>query len=299
VAGRYVDLVRSQLPGRAIADELEPLLAERVARAAAAHPGIAVDPARFLAMIAERLDGELPASEALSAMRTDDLYLACGCAAGDPAALAGFERQLGTVIERAVAATGASPDERADLGQIVRQRLLVAAAGEPPRIASFSARGPLAAWVRVVAVREAARMLPRARREVAADDDELAGRLAADDDPEVGYLKRLYRTEFKRAFQTAVEELDDRDRLVLRQHVLDGLGIDQLAALHGVHRATTARWIQTARDAVLAGTQRALSRRLGLSRGEIASVMRLIASQLDVSLPRLLAPRERKRAASG
>ena len=143
-------------------------------------------------------------------------------------------------------------------------------------------------WVRVVAARETARFLPRARREIAADEEEFATLIGADDDPEIGYLKRLYRHEFKRAFQAAIEQLDDLGRLILRQHVLDGLGIDELAGLHGVHRATAARWIQSAREAVLAGTQRELIRRLQLSRSELVSIMRLIGSQLDVSLPRLL-----------
>lgn len=95
----------------------------------------------------------------------------------------------------------------------------------------------------------------------------------------------MYRDEFKRAFHAAVEALDDRERLLLRQHALDGLSIDQLAALHGVHRATAARQVQAARQSVLAATQRELIRRLRLARGELASVMRLIASRLDVTLP--------------
>jgi RNA polymerase sigma-70 factor (ECF subfamily) len=250
---------------------------------------VAIDEQHFVRAIASRLHPDLPAIEALEAMHTDDLYLACGCAAGAPAALAGFEQRCAAAIERAIAATGASLAERADLGQVVRQRLLVPPAdGDTPRIATYSARGPLPAWVRVVATRETARMLPRVRRDVSADEDELAGLIGVGDDPEVGYLKRLYRDEFKRAFQAAVEALADRDRLVLRQHLLDGLGIDQLAALHGVHRATTARWIHAAREAVLAGTQRELLQRLRLSRSELASVIRLIRSQLDVSLSRVL-----------
>ena len=75
---------------------------------------------------------------------------------------------------------------------------------------------------------------------------------------------------------------------MLRQHALDGLSIDQLAALHGVHRATAARQVHSARDAVLAGTRRELVRRLRLSPRELASMMRLIHSQLDLSLPRVL-----------
>jgi RNA polymerase sigma-70 factor (ECF subfamily) len=283
-----VEIVRSVTPGRDIPDDLEPLLAASIARARAAWPNMSLADEDFVRAIAARLVADAPA-RSLEAMHTDDLYLTCGCAAGDPVALAGFEAHCGSVIARAIATTGATGDERADLGQVVRQRLLVApATGGPPRVATYSARGSLRAWVRVVATREAARMLPRSRRDLASGDDELAGLIASDDDPEVGYLKRLYRAEFKRAFHAAVEALDDRERLLLRQHTLDGLGIDQLATLHGVHRATAARWIEAARDAVLAGTQRELIRRLRLSRSELASVMRLIQSQLDVSLPRLL-----------
>jgi RNA polymerase sigma-70 factor (ECF subfamily) len=283
-----VDIVRSATRARDVPDELGPLLAERIARARAAWPNARVDEEPFVRAIGQRLATDAPV-RSLEAMQTDDLYLACGCAAGDRGALAGFEQCCGAVIARAIASTGVAAADRADLGQVVRQRLLVApASGGPPRIATYSARGSLQAWVRVVAAREAMRMSPRAMRERAAEDDELAHAIAGGDDPEIGYLKRLYRAEFERAFHAAVELLDDRARLLLRQHVLDGLGIDRLAALHGVHRATAARWIEAAREAVLAGTQRELIQRLGLSRVELASVLRLIRSQLEVSLAHAL-----------
>jgi RNA polymerase sigma-70 factor, ECF subfamily len=280
-----VAILRSALPSRVFADELEPTLVACVAHARATWPTVAVADERFIRAIAERLDDET----ALEALHTDDLYLACGCVDGDPQALAGFETSCSGTIDRAFAALGTTPSERADLRQVVRQRLLVAPAeGGSPRIATYAARGPLAAWVRVVATREAARLLPHARREVSAEDQELSRLIAPDDNPEVGYLKRLYRDEFKRAFEVAVAALADRDRLLLRQYTLDGLTIDQLAALHGVHRATTARWVDAAREALLVATQRNLIERLQLSRDELVSVMRMIRSQLDVSLPRLL-----------
>src|SRR5262249_8555378 len=184
--GRLVDVVRAVHPEREIPDELDPLLAVCVARAAAAWPAFTIDAEHLVAAIAARLAEGVPPVRALEAMQIDDLYLACGCAGGEPAALAGFEQRCGAAIERAIAATAAAAGERADLGQVVRQRLLVAPANsDTPRIATYSARGPLPAWVRVVATREAARMLGRARHETAADD-ELAGLLAAGDDPEIG-----------------------------------------------------------------------------------------------------------------
>jgi RNA polymerase sigma-70 factor (ECF subfamily) len=55
-----------------------------------------------------------------------------------------------------------------------------------------------------------------------------------------------------------------------------------------MHRATAARWVDAARAAVLGGTQRELIRHLRLSRSELASVIRVIQSQRDLSLPRVL-----------
>lgn len=241
-------------------------------------PGLTLAEPRFRALLAE--GGVVDAI---------DLYLACGCAAGDPVAIASFDRELGGVIELAVAAAGAAPSDRADVRQIVRERLLVApAAGGPPRIASYAGKGTLAAWVRVVATRCAIDMLAKVRREVSAEDDELAALLAPDDDPEIGYLKRLYRSEFKRAFEVALAALPDLDRLLLRQHTLDQLGIDALAKLHAVHRSTAARWLEAARLALLEGTQREMRTHLDLSEGELVSVIRMIRSGLDLSLVRLL-----------
>jgi RNA polymerase sigma-70 factor (ECF subfamily) len=284
----FVDIVLSVNPDCHIPADLERQLGECAARAIAAWPTVRLDSDSFVRAIAKRLDAESVA-RSLDAMWTDDLYLAVACAAGASGAIEAFEAHHGPVIARAIASACSSNAERADLGQIVRQRLLVSPAhGGVPRIATYSARGALRAWVRVVASREVSRMMPRAHREVAAGDDELAELIGADSDPEVAYLKRLYREEFKRAFHAAADALDARDRLLLRQHALDGLSIDQLSTLHGVHRATAARWIDAARQALLAGTQRQLIQRLRLSRSELASVMRLIQSQLDVTLPQVL-----------
>jgi len=248
-----------------------------LAQARARWPGITGGEERFA-----RVAGEAD-------LETDDLYLACACADGDAAAIAAFDRYCGPALDRVVASVGATAAQRADLVQAVRERLLVApATGDAPRIASYSGRGTLISWARVVATRVAQDQLPKARREPSAEDDEIANLIASDDDPEIGYLKRLYRHEFKLAFEAALAELSDRERLVLRQHTLDGLNLDELAKIHDIHRATAARWIERAREALQHATQQQLVERLQLSRRELASVIRLISSQLDVSLHRLL-----------
>ncbi|NVB84960.1 MAG: hypothetical protein HOV81_41720, partial [Kofleriaceae bacterium] len=113
--GRLVAQLRALLPDRELGDELEEPLAE----AAKSWPGGNVE--IFVRAVAERLGtGEL------GALCLPDLALACGCAEGDPAALAGFEKLCGPVIERAIAAARVPDADRADIGQIGRRRLLTA-----------------------------------------------------------------------------------------------------------------------------------------------------------------------------
>jgi hypothetical protein len=49
-----------------------------------------------------------------------------------------------------------------------------------------------------------------------------------------------------------------RARNLLRQHVLDGLTIDELARLYRAHRATCARWLADARSELALHTRRHL-----------------------------------------
>ncbi len=78
------------------------------------------------------------------------------------------------------------------------------------------------------------------------------------------------------------------ERNVLRDHYAQGLGIDQIAAIHGIHRATAARRLATAREAILRETRQLLMQRLKVSRAELESVVRLIESQMHVTMERIL-----------
>jgi RNA polymerase sigma-70 factor (ECF subfamily) len=57
-----------------------------------------------------------------------------------------------------------------------------------------------------------------------------------------------------------------------------------MAPLYRVHRATVARWIAKARDTLVERTRDVLVHRLDAGPAEIASLLRLIRSELDASL---------------
>ncbi|HEY6177664.1 MAG TPA: sigma-70 family RNA polymerase sigma factor [Kofleriaceae bacterium] len=271
---------------------LEARLDEVIRSARLAWPTVDLATERFVAHLARHLPAGAAIDVALEQMHTADLYLACACALGDRHAVQAFEQHCMRGLESVLSRYRASSDLTAEVKQRVRERALVRDAG-PPRIELFSGRGDLRSWVRVMAAREAIGLLRGSRRETSVDDDELLHSLLTPADAELEHAKARYVQEFKQAFSESLRELSARDQTLLRQHVIDGLTIDQLGALYGVHRATAARNLERARKAVLAGTRRRLASVLQVRTSEIDSILRLIRSRVEVTLRWLVRRRRR------
>jgi RNA polymerase sigma-70 factor, ECF subfamily len=278
-------------------ERLEAVLQELFARGRAAWPALDVPVEAFahhLAAVCEPGEG---AVDQLRALKAEDLYLACGCALGVPAAVAVLDDVYLRQVKVFLGRTKSTPDFIDDALQALRMRLLVASAGATPKITEYSGRGALTSWLRVVAVRVAVDLQRGADERPREDDEEAVEALAAHVDPELSYLKERYRTEFKEAFQVAFAELTSKQRNILRLHLIDGLSIDQIGVILGVHRSTAARWIALTREAILAHAQRLLEERLRLRPGEFESLARLLHSQLDISITRLLTSPDARRVA--
>lgn len=262
--------------------DLEDVLASLVARGGAAWPEVRIDGGRFAAFVGERVD----AAE-LAHARAEDLWIACASSSGDPAALAVVEARYLPDVHAALGKMGLSQDRIAEVKQGLRRLLFVGDAEAPPRIGDYRGAGDLRAWMRVTAMRSALKLIRKDGRELLSDDALLEAR-APEDDPELAYMKAAYRAAFKGAFQEALESLEARERTLLKQQIVDGLGIDELGALYDVHRATAARWVAAAREKLLTRTRRTFMLRARISSDECESIMRLVRSQLDVSLHRRL-----------
>ncbi|HZI12092.1 MAG TPA: sigma factor-like helix-turn-helix DNA-binding protein, partial [Myxococcus sp.] len=113
---------------------------------------------------------------------------------------------------------------------------------------------------------------------------------AAAEDVELQHARREYQVEFKRAFEEALVSLEPEERNLLRRHFIDGLSTPQLAMLHGIHRVTMFRRLRQVCEALVERTRKLLLVRLPMSEKELASLNRLIRSQLDMSLELLLPP---------
>jgi RNA polymerase sigma-70 factor, ECF subfamily len=246
---------------------------------------LAAEEAEIAGFVAERLDGEGDVLAAqLAAAPVADLALAALCARGDAAAQQAFEAYLGAAEQARVG--GASRDQLDEVKQLLRVQMLVGAEGKAPGIAAYRGRGPLQAWLRIIATRELVRMVKGDGRTAKQELDQLE--LATTGDPALDQLKATYRAEFAAALRDAIGDLSFEDRLLLRQQIADQLSVDEIGVAHGVHRGTASRWLARARQALLAATQRRLSERLDLPAEEIASVIRLVHSRLDVSVVRYL-----------
>lgn len=254
--------------------------------ARATYPEVRLDDAIFVRHLARHLPAGAALRAWLGAIHAGDLYLACACAEGVPAAIEILDRRYRAEVGSFLHALRPAPDFVEDVAQTVSERLLVGAEGSPPRIAEYSGRGALGGWLRVVTLRVAV-TLQRKRREVVSSGgggEQGAQVDAAPADPEGELLKRRHAEAYNAAVLAAVGALTAEQRDLLRLHFVEGATFEQLVAKLGLSRATVARRIAAARQEVLARARRELGERLSLGPAEVESLMGLMRSRLDLSL---------------
>ena len=259
----------------------EELLAERLAEGRAAWPGISLEPAEFVRRLRE-LDVRREDLEA----RAPELVLAFACAAGDPAAIGWFDARFLSVIGTYVTRFNLPVHVIDEVRQRVRMKQLL---GDLPGIARYRGRGPLGAWVRVTAVRVAVDVATESATTLPSLDIDLPELWRSfDEGPEVETLKKVYRERLMSALEESLTLLEPRDRTLLRLHVVDDLGIDAMARIYRVHRATVARWLVAIRRRIFEILRDKLALRFGMSTTELRSVIKLLQSEIHLSAQRVL-----------
>ncbi|MBN2191257.1 MAG: sigma-70 family RNA polymerase sigma factor [Polyangiaceae bacterium] len=269
------------------ADRLEVLAATATDRARGAWPELDVDLRTFyqhlVTVMAE------PSAAELEKVAIEDLYLAFACGHGIAGAVQAFDREYARELEIALTKMRLPPDRASDARQDIRERLFVGFAKSPPQILRYSGTGRLRPWFRVTVAHALMDDLRRQKNVPRSDQEEaILGVPAPEPEPELEYLKTLYGSEFRTAFEETVHALDPEDRNLLRMHYARGLTTAQIACAFGVHRATAARQVARARDRLAQGTRDRMKQRLRLTTREQESVLRLIESQIHVSIQRLL-----------
>jgi RNA polymerase sigma-70 factor (ECF subfamily) len=279
---------RAEDVGRSV-DSIEAALRALDAAGRSAWPEVPLQAQAFAVHIADRVRAQRNVNDALSGLHAADLFLACACSRGVPAALAAFERTHLARVHGFVGRIDSSLAFADEVAQSIREQLLVAERGGESRIANYSGRGPLSSWLRIIAIRTALRIQRDRTGSTLPAEREMETGLRSAVDPELDYLKLRYRGAYQEALEAGLASLPDRDALLLKLHYLDGLNIDRIGALYGMHRSTVARWRANVRRRVLESTREQLHRRLSLSESEFDSLLAVVRSQLIVSLRSALA----------
>ena len=258
-----------------MASQVDAALGALHAQGRAAWGDVDLDIATFSRLAARRI-GNIGIDD----IRAGELYLAIACTMQIPRAIIAFDGHYVRGLAALLTRRGHEPAIAADVVQELRIRFLVGEPGRPPRIAMYDGRRSLAGWLRLAAVRLAMNASRRHCRELPSERLEVT---AADRDPESRLLHGRLRVEFAAALREAFEALTPRQRDLLRDQVLDELGIDHIAARHGVHRATAARWLAGAIDALRGGVRRILRAQLRLTTGELEGVMQSLHGTIELS----------------
>lgn len=250
------------------------LLDAAFADAVARHDGVMLPVERFDERLARALR-QAPDAE-LADLHLGDLYLAAACEAGDRLALLRFDHLLQSLRPIAEGVVNAGDE----VLQQARVKLVVG----DGRLADYGGRSALTHWLKAT-VLNLALNLRRAQHPAQSLDDPDLGILELPDVAEWAD-ETLSREEARRvlkdALRRAMKQLTRTSRSLLRQHYLDGVTLEGLAGYHGVHRATIARWLAEAKEALLGHLEAELH-------GSLDSLLGQVRSRATLGLRSLLA----------
>ena len=228
---------------------------------------------------------------AISAMAIEDLFLACACLAGIEGAAIVFNARHGATIRGTIARIVRGADNGEVEQQLVAS-LLVGSAAAPARIGSYAGKAPLDRWLGVAAQRAALMWLRENQTEARARDSASAEPAASGNThPEMAFVKDRYRGDFEQALKESLARLPDRQRTLLRLHLVNGVSVEKIGQMFAVSQPTASRWLAAARETLLGDIKSTLGNRLGASSKELASLAGMVASRLDLSLSMLLRSR--------
>lgn len=274
------------LDGGVLDDQaLEQALEGAVAEARAAYPSLRWSDDELVAHLGRHARGADPQS--VRAVRVGELFVAGACAAGHDEAIAHLERDFMGAAAAGLAQMGLTDGRRDEALQVLRHKLLRPTEGEPG-IASYSGAGSLAGWLRTAVTRIALNQRRTDQRRQAREEGWFADQLLPAGDPELDYLQERYRSELQDALTAAFERLQDDQRRLLRRYVIDGETLETLASEHGVALSTVSRWLSRIRDKLAADARRHFAQACSLDPSECDSLVRLVKSDLHVSVLRLL-----------
>jgi RNA polymerase sigma-70 factor, ECF subfamily len=194
----------------------------------------------------------------IDTLQADDLCLIVACEAGDQNAWNDLVQRFSPAVRSAARAASSNEDAAEDLTQSIWAELhglRTRADGQPAgKLSYYSGRGSLAGWLRAVVAQLAVDEHRKQSRLVQTEEDTDLDRLAQDSpagsgltetsasiDPEESVTNKIAGAEVQNALESAIKNLADEDRLLVKLYYFDDLRLREAGALLGVHEATASR----------------------------------------------------------
>lgn len=226
-------------------------------RASAAWPADGISAEQFIAHVARVLPNAADVLAASESFRAEDFLLVVQALAGGKRAQAQIIKTHLSRVADFVAKLDRSPAFADDVRQELAMLLFTPqgvgheGAARESKLLGYSGKGPLAAFLRTVAVRTAQNMR-RGKRALLSDEGQVDAVDTLSRSPERKAVDVDQAHAFGERLREAILHLTDHDRALLKAHYLDGLTLEQVAAQFGISRATAARHLAHARSQVLA-----------------------------------------------
>jgi RNA polymerase sigma-70 factor len=245
-------------------------------------------------------------SSFIETLHADDLCLAVACQRGDQAAWSDLVEGYGATVRSA--ARSASPNEEMaeDLAQSIWAELHGLKAqddGRPTgKLAYYSGAGSLGGWLRAVVGQLAIDRHRRESRLVHTEEDAELDRLShdagietsagdgirSDANPEDALATHLASVAVETALASALRDLDDEDRLLVKLYYFDGLRLREAGAVLGFHEATASRRLTRIQNEVRKRVEKELLEKHGWTRTEATRSLSQVAAALQTDVESLL-----------
>ncbi len=253
------------------------------------------DPAADSTVIDKFLDG----------LHADDLCLVLACEQGDQTAWNDLFERFSATVRSAARAASSNEAMADDLAQSIWAELhglKTRDDGLPAgKLAYYSGAGSLGGWLRAVVGQLAIDQHRRQAKLVQTEEDSDLDRLAQSDaeasglhafqsaaSPEELLAGDLAAADVEKALGSALAELEDEDRLLMKLYYFDGLRLREAGAVLGVHEATASRRLSRIHGDVRQRVEAILMKEHGWTKSEAANSLAEVASQLQTEVEPLL-----------
>ncbi len=243
-------------------------------------------------------------SSFIDSLHADDLCLILACERGDESAWNELVSQFDSTVKSAAYKYAKNREDAEDLASSIWAELhglkTDADGNVKGKLGYYSGKGSLGGWLRAVTNQVAIDQFRKMKRIVQTEDDREFENLAHNSslnsdeilmskpaNPEDEYAGFEAEKDLVKAIESAIMELEDQDRLLIRLYYFQNLKLKEIANTFGYHEATASRKVARIQENIRKSVERSLRNEHGWSQKEANSYLCESAEKLGMSIEKL------------